>query len=210
MRYAPPQELHAAGLRFGAPDMLLVPGFLPLPEADALLAWLLAAGDWQAERITLFGQERTAPRLLAYYGEADASYRYSGVDRPATAWPPCLAQLARRTGAAVDWRFNYLLATRYRHGGDRLGWHADDEADLGPAPVIASLSLGATRTFRVRPRRGGTSVGQPLGHGALVLMWGASQRDYKHAVPGTSRPVGERLNLSLRLVGAAGRRAAAR
>lgn len=210
MRYAPPPDLCAAGRRFGVPDMLLVPGFLPLPEADALLAWLLAAGDWQAERITLFGQERVAPRLLAHYGEADASYRYSGVDRPATEWPRCLALLARRTGAAVGWRFNYLLATRYRHGGDRIGWHADDEADLGPAPVIASLSLGATRTFRVRPRRGGASVGRVLGHGSLVLMWGASQRDYKHAVPGMSGAVGERLNLSFRLVGAASRSAVPR
>lgn len=210
MRYEPPPELCAAGRRFGVPDMLLVPGFLPQRQADALLALLLADGSWQAERITLFGRERVAPRLLAWYGEADASYRYSGVDRPAAGWPPCLALLARRTGAAVGWRFNYVLATRYRHGGDRLGWHADDERDLGPAPVIASLSLGATRTLRVRPRRGGASVGRALTHGSLVLMWGASQRDYKHAVPGTARPVGERLNLSFRLVGAERRRAVPR
>lgn len=200
MRYAPPPALCAAGREFGVPNMLLVPGFLPPQRADALLARLLAEGDWQAERIALFGQERIAPRLTAWYGEAGARYRYSGVDRPAAGWPPCLAGLARQVGAAVGWRFNYVLATRYRDGRDRLGWHADDERDLGPAPVIASLSLGATRVFRVRPRQGGASVGRALGHGALVLMWGPSQRDYKHAAPGTAQPVGERLNLSFRFV----------
>ena len=200
MRYAPPRDLRAAGCGIGAPNMLLLPGMLPPAQADALLARLLVDVYWQAERITFFGRERIAPRLTAWYGEPGASYRYSGVERPASGWPCYLALVARQIGAAVGWRFDYVLATRYRNGGDRLGWHADDERDLGPAPVIASLSLGATRMFRVRPRRGGASVGCALAHGSLLLMWGASQRDYKHSVPGTAKPVGERLNLSFRCV----------
>ena len=198
MRYAPPASLLAAGSSFGAADMHLVPGFLPPAEADALQCWLGANAHWQTERVALFGREHLAPRLVAWYGEPGVAYRYSGLVRTASEWPVPLCRLARRLAGAVGWRFDYVLATRYRDGRDCLGWHADDERELGAAPVIASVSLGATRMFRVRPRQGGPSVGQPLGHGSLLLMWGASQQRCKHSVPRTARAVGERLNLSFR------------
>ena len=91
-----------------------------------------------------------------------------------------------------------MLINRFRDGGDRLGWHADDETDLGLKPVIASLSVGAERVFRMRPKAGGASIGKVLEHGSLLLMWGMSQRDYQHAVPPTARPMGERLNFTFR------------
>lgn len=198
MRYAPPPPLLAAGSSFGVADMHLVPGFLPQARADALQRWLRANACWQTERVALFGREHVAPRLVAWYGEAGVAYRYSGAVRVASEWPGPLRCIAWQVGQAVGWRFDYVLATRDRDGRDCLGWHADDERELGTAPVIASVSLGATRIFRVRPRRGGRSVGQPLGHGSLLLMWGASQERYKHCVPRTARDVGERLNLSFR------------
>lgn len=198
MRYAPPPSLLAAGGGFGVADMHLVPGFLPPASADALQRWLCANACWQTERVRLFGREHVAPRLVAWYGEAGVAYRYSGAVRVARGWPGPLRCLARRLGRAVGWRFDYVLATRYRDGRDCLGWHADDERELGAAPVIASVSLGAERMFRVRPRHGGRSVGQPLGHGSLLLMWGESQQRCKHSVPRTARDVGERLNLSFR------------
>lgn len=198
MSYAPPPRLLAAGSSFGAADMHLVPGFLPPVDADALQRWLGANACWQTESLALFGRQRAAPRLVAWYGEPGVAYRYSGVVRTAGEWPVPLRCLARRLAGAVGWRFDYVLITRYRDGRDCLDWHADDERELGAAPVIASVSLGATRMFRVRPRLGGPSVGQPLGHGSLLLMWGASQQRYKHSVPRTARAVGERLNLSFR------------
>ena len=200
MEYAPPPELLAAGHGIGVPTMHLVPGFLSPAQADELLARLLKAPQWGVERMVMFGRPLLAPRLSASYGEPGVAYRYSGLLRPATAWPPCLRRVAEGVAAAVGWGFNYVLATRYRHGDDRLGWHADDERELGREPVIASVSLGATRMFRVRPRRGGASVGCALPHGSLLLMWGASQRDYKHAVPRTAKLVGERVNLSFRWI----------
>lgn len=200
MEYAPPAELLVAGHGFGVPTMHLVAGFLSPEYADELFAQLLKAPEWCVERMVMFGRPLLAPRLSAFYGEPGVAYRYSGVVRPATGWPEGLRHVAEALAASVGWRFNYVLATRYRHGDDRLGWHADDERELGREPVIASLSLGATRMFRVRPRRGGASVGCALAHGSLLLMWGASQRDYKHAVPRTAKPVGERVNLSFRWI----------
>ena len=182
----------------GLYDILHVPGFLPRGDADALLGHCLRDLDWRRERFRMFGKEVKAPRLTAWYGDPGASYRYGGVTRACARWTPELRRAARATGDRLGTSFNFVLANRYRDGADCLGWHADDEPGLGP--VIASLSLGATRVFRVRPRAGGRSIGLPLAHGALVVMWGRCQRDFKHALPRTARCGGERVNLTLRHV----------
>lgn len=198
MGYVLPPAFLCASRGFGAPQVRYWPGFLPRQRADELLARTLAEVDWQRERLTLFGRERTAPRLVAWYGERGVSYRYSGAERAAARWPPFIAGLAAEVGDALAWRFNYALVNRYRSGSDTLGWHADNEADLGEDPVIATVSLGAARVLRIRPRRGGTSVGVALAHGSLLLMWGRSQRDYKHCVPRTRKPVSERVSYTFR------------
>ncbi len=199
MSYTPPAWLRNAGQDFGIPEMLYLPNFLDRERADALGVETLASVHWRRERLALFGRTVMAPRLTAWYGEAGASYRYGGVARRATAWSPAIRDLAAEVAASVAWRFNYALVNRYRDGADALGWHADDEPDLGAAPVIASVSVGAERVFRVRPRAGGKSVARALAHGSLVLMWGHSQRDYKHCLPRTGKAVGERLNFTFRL-----------
>ena len=186
------------GEDLGVAQTLYVPAFLARESADALFTQTLARADWRRERFKLFGRVVTAPRLTAWYGDPDASYRYSGVVRPAAPWPEDLRGLATEVGEAVGWQFNFVVVNRFRNGTDLLGWHADDEADLGVEPVIASVSVGAERVFRLRPRTGGPSVGRALGHGSLVLMWGRSQRDFKHCVPRTAKPIGERLNFTFR------------
>lgn len=198
MSYAPPAALVAAAEELGVPQALYVPRFLSNGRADELLAVTLASAGWQRERVTVFGRTFTARRLSACYGDPTASYRYSGLVRRALPWTGYLQTLAADVAAAVGWRFNFVLINRFRDGGDRLGWHADDESDLGTRPVIASVSVGAERVFRMRSRGGGSSVGRVLEHGSLVVMWGDSQRDFQHAVPPTARPVGERLNFTFR------------
>ena len=198
MSYTPPARLVAAAEDFGVPQALYVPRFLPRGRADQLFADTLAGADWRHERVSLFGRTFTARRLSASYGDPASSYRYSGIVRRAMPWPGYLRTLAADVAAVVEWRFNFVLINRFRDGDDRLGWHADNEVDLGARPVIASVSVGAERVFRVRPKGGGASVGRVLEHGSLVLMWGDSQRDFRHAVPPTARPVGERLNFTFR------------
>lgn len=196
--YTPPPALRAAGRDIGVPQTLLVPRFLSPRAACGLLRRTLGDLDWQQERLTMFGRERTAPRLTAWHGSAGTAYRYSGVERTAAPWPRQLRALAARVGRAVGWSFNFVLATRYRDGRDSLGWHSDDERDLGAEPVIAAVSLGAPRTFRIRSRGGGRGHDAVLEHGSLLLMWGRSQRDYRHCVPRRVREQGERVCLTFR------------
>ncbi|MCY3839951.1 MAG: alpha-ketoglutarate-dependent dioxygenase AlkB [Gammaproteobacteria bacterium] len=198
MTYSPPTGLARAGRDLGITETLYVPGFLTPRQADAMLDEVIDAANWQQERFPMFGRLVVAPRLTAWYGEPGATYRYSGVDRRAGTWLPPIRGLAAEVSKAVGWRFNYVLVNRYRDGRDMLGWHADDEADLGEAPVLAAISVGSERVFRMRPRGGGASTATVLGHGSLLVMWGNSQRDYKHCLPGTRQPVGERLSFTFR------------
>ena len=193
-------------------ELLFDPTFLPAAEAGPLLAQLTADVAWEQRSIRIFGQEIPQPRLTAWYGDAEARYTYSGLAWEPRPWLPALQALRQRLEAATDARYNSVLLNLYRDGRDSMGWHADDEPELGSAPTIASLSLGAPRRFRLRPYRAGpraglahAPVGLDLPNGSLLLMRGPTQRHWQHALPKTARPVGPRLNLTFRWVaGAAG------
>ncbi|MBD2723450.1 alpha-ketoglutarate-dependent dioxygenase AlkB family protein [Hymenobacter armeniacus] len=184
-------------------DLLFDPAFLPAAEADALLAQLTAEVAWEQRSIRLFGQEFPQPRLTAWYGDPEARYTYSGLAWEPRPWTPALLALRQRVAAACAAPFNSVLLNLYRDGRDSMGWHADDEPELGPKPVIASLSLGATRRFRLRPRPGLVlpSLSLDLGSGSLLLMRGSTQQHWQHALPKTTQPLGPRLNLTFRWVG---------
>lgn len=188
---------------------------LPLPDADVRLwrgaiahdesdAWFeeLCRGiDWRTEEVRIFGRPHTVPRLVAWHGDPNASYSYSGTMHDPQPWTPLLTQIRRRVELVTAHAYNSVLLNRYRNGSDGMGWHADDEPELGREPAIASLSLGATRRFRLRHRRRrGVGLDLELGHGDLLLMAGVTQHAYLHAVPKTKRLVGERLNLTWRRV----------
>ncbi|MDE0350730.1 MAG: alpha-ketoglutarate-dependent dioxygenase AlkB [Gammaproteobacteria bacterium] len=203
MTYAPPQHVASAGTTpAGLRELLHVHGFLSRAEADDLFRHCLADLDWRQERVRLFGREVDAPRLSACHGQPGLAYRYSGVTRRCAPWTAPLREAVATIGRRLGASFNFVLANRYRDGADAVGWHADDER--GMAPVIASVSLGAERAFRVRPREGGRSTALGLAHGDLVLMWGRCQRDFRHAVPRTRARVGVRVNLTLRRIGPPG------
>ncbi|MDO7847965.1 alpha-ketoglutarate-dependent dioxygenase AlkB [Hymenobacter sp. M29] len=183
-------------------DLLFDPGFLSETEAAALLASLSAEVAWEQRTIRLFGQQFPQPRLTAWYGSAEARYTYSGLTWEPRPWTPTLLALRQRLETATGARFNSVLLNLYRDGRDSMGWHADDEPELGPAPTIASLSLGATRRFRLRPRSGlvHPPLSVDLASGSLLLMRGATQQHWQHALPKTTRPLGPRLNLTFRWV----------
>jgi alkylated DNA repair dioxygenase AlkB len=183
-------------------DLLFDPAFLPPAEAAALLAQLIAEVAWEQRAIRIFGQQVPQPRLTAWHGDPAARYTYSGLTWEPRPWSPALQALRLRVEAATGTRFNSVLLNYYRDGRDSMGWHADDEPELGPAPAIASLSLGAPRRFRLRPQ--GSLAHPPLGldlpSGSLLLMRGPTQQHWQHALPKTARPVGPRLNLTFRWV----------
>jgi alkylated DNA repair dioxygenase AlkB len=174
------------------------PKWLAADAATALFEALRAALPWERHRITVYGRSLEAPRLSCWIG--DAVYTYSGTRFEPHPWPEAIASVRERLEAEIHAGFNSVLANLYRDGQDRLGFHRDSEPELGPEPLSASISLGATRRFRLRERKGRGSFGIDLEHGSLLVMSGATQRNWLHAVPPTARVVGPRINLTFRRV----------
>lgn len=179
-------------------DVALLRG-LALP-ADCM-ARLVAESHWRQDAIRLYGREMLQPRLHAWYGEPEAVYTYSGLRNVPLPWTPLLTELRGIVEDAAGARFNSVLLNLYRDGRDSMGMHSDDEHELGPQPVIASLSLGATRTFILRHRRekGLKPVRVPLGDGDLLLMRGDTQANWAHGINKQAQ-AGARLNLTFRLI----------
>jgi alkylated DNA repair dioxygenase AlkB len=181
----------------------LEPAFLSAAEADALFVRLPSEATWEQREIVLYGKRIMQPRLIAWGGAP--AYRYSGQTLEPRPLTPTVAMLLRRVSAFAGVEFNHVLANRYRNGADSMGLHADDEPELGPAPVIATLSFGATRKLVVIPRRSG--VGQrhsfALGNGSLLIMGGRCQEQFRHGVPRDATVAAERISLTLRAVTAA-------
>lgn len=182
-------------------DLALFADWMPAPAAGALSVTLMQTIPWQTHRLRLFGRWVDAPRRSAWIGDPGAVYRYSGQTFAPQPWPQALLPLRQRLRKELGIDFNAVLANLYRDGRDAMGWHSDDEPELGPEPVIASLSLGAARRFLLR-RRDDHAVKHSLvlEPGSLLVMRGVSQRDWRHALPRTARPVGPRINLTFRRI----------
>jgi alkylated DNA repair dioxygenase AlkB len=193
------------------------PAWIPRDEGDALEQQLCAEVHWKQEAITLYGRRHPLPRLTCWMADPGCGYRYSGLENVLEPWSPAAEQLRRQLEVFTGWRFNSLLLNRYRDGRDAMGWHADDEPELDPAAPIASLSLGASRDFRLRQRPSPRAGGPPpagyvsaseacapfnleLAHGDLLLMEPPTQQWWQHAVPRRLRVQRQRLNLTFRVV----------
>jgi alkylated DNA repair dioxygenase AlkB len=170
-------------------------------EATRLFAGLRAELAWASEEVVIFGERRRVPRLVAWYGEPDAIYTYSGVRHEPHALTRDLIAIRERVEKLSGAHFNSVLGNLYRDGRDGMGWHSDDERELGTNPVIASVSFGASRRFCLRHRwRKSLTHSIDLAAGSLLVMSGTTQHHWVHALPKTQRAVGERINLTFRLV----------
>ncbi|MFM9116589.1 MAG: alpha-ketoglutarate-dependent dioxygenase AlkB family protein, partial [Planctomycetota bacterium] len=170
------------------------PHFLDNESAEATFSALRRGCAWE-QKPGLFG--RPQPRMIASYGDPGLTYRYSGVPNLPRHTAPAMLQLRDRI-AAINGRYNFCLANLYRDGTDSMGWHADDEPEMGP--IIASLTFGATRRFRIRHNNTREIHEFALGHGALLIMSGTMQQYWQHEIPKTRLSVGERINLTFREV----------
>jgi alkylated DNA repair dioxygenase AlkB len=189
-------ELVAIPIEDGELSMLTQ---LPMPIGNAeILARLLDETPWRADTVVVYGKRYLQPRLTAWYGEA--SYTYSGLTLQPLPLTPLLAQLRAAVERVTGQRYNSVLLNYYRDGADSMGMHSDDEPELGPQPVIASLSYGATRTFLLRHRRNNRTVKLDLTDGSLLLMAGTLQAHWRHGINKTAKLVGPRLNLTFRYV----------
>ena len=174
---------------------------LRLPTQE-ILAQLIRQTDWRAESITVWGKRHLQPRLIAWHGDADASYTYSGMALVPLAWTALLAELRGAVESVTACKFNSVLLNYYRDQNDSIGLHSDDEAELGGAPIIASLSFGETRAFTLKHKfnKAVKPVKLRLGDGNLLLMAGATQKNWLHGVNKETRPCGPRVSLTFRKI----------
>ncbi len=177
-------------------------GWVGAAEADGWLEGLLQEVPWKQEHISVYGRRHAMPRLTCWMADTGCGYRYSGLENAIEPWTPLTTAIRQRVAAAAAQDFNSLLLNFYRNGRDAMGWHADDEAELDPEAPIASLSLGASRTLRLRPRQRATAttLAVELGHGDLLLMDPPTQRHWMHALPRRLKVDAPRLNLTFRVV----------
>jgi alkylated DNA repair dioxygenase AlkB len=162
-------------------EILFYPSFLETLEGDRLFSELMQTITWRHEAITLYGRSQLQPRLTAWYGDAGKSYRYSGLTMHPIPWTPLLLDLKEKVEGVSGVRFNSALLNLYRDGQDSMGWHSDDEPELGCNPVIGSLSLGGTRRFRLRHRREPAQKQElALTSGSFLLMRGTTQHNWQH------------------------------
>lgn len=178
----------------------LNPSFGDTASADVVFTQLFNEVPWRNHQLVLFGKKLNEPRLSAWVADPGVAYAYSGVQRSPDDWTPTLDNLRRRCEAATGAKFNSVLANLYRTGDDSMGWHADDEPELGAEPVIASLSFGAERRFDFKHRSSGETISVVLPHGSLLVMSGATQACWKHRIARTKRVDAPRINLTYRLV----------
>lgn len=182
-------------------DVAFDPLLFAQGDADRLFVALRDTTPWRQESIKLYGREIPLPRLTAWHGDEGAAYRYSGIANAPAPWTPALLEIKAAVEHAAGAAFNGVLLNRYRTGLDGVAWHSDVEPEFGGDPVIASVSFGATRRFQLRHKaRKELRAELDLTHGSLLVMRGATQRHWVHQVPKTKKPVGERINLTFRLV----------
>lgn len=181
-------------------EVYFAPQFMSKEESDVYYERLMEEVNWQQESIKLFGKQLPMPRLTAWYG--DKSYTYSGLHNKPQPWLPVLQELKEKVEQASGHQYNSVLLNLYRTGHDSMGWHADDEAELGQEPNIASLSFGGERrfSFKHKSRKDLKPHSINLSHGSLLLMQGPTQRHWLHHVPKTTRIVEPRINLTFRYV----------
>ena len=182
-------------------DLRFLHAFYPSGQCATLFAALMNETPWRQERIEVWGKTHQQPRLTSWHGDPGTGYTYSGITLATCPWTPLLEQMRQDVEAVTGYRYNSVLLNLYRNQHDSVGWHSDNERELGRTPVIASLSLGATRSFRLRHReRLHAPVYIALTDGSLLLMAGETQRNWQHAVPKETREKSARINLTFRRI----------
>jgi alkylated DNA repair dioxygenase AlkB len=174
------------------------PSWLGSTEADDLLAIAIDQVTWRQDNIHIAGKSIPIPRLQNWYGDPTTSYTYSRIKLQAVAFPPWMELLRRRVERQTGNCFNRTLVNYYRDGQDSVDWHADDERELGPEPIIASVSLGQERAFLLRHKTTKERLKINLPHGSLMMMGPGIQEHWHHSVAKDKNVVGPRINFTFR------------
>ncbi|SIO01927.1 alpha-ketoglutarate-dependent dioxygenase AlkB family protein [Chitinophaga niabensis] len=177
------------------------PALFSPEESDQLFSALINNIQWKQEPVFIMGKEIMQPRLTAWYGDADKAYSYTGITMTPHAWTPELLMIKTRIEQIAQHTFTSVLLNYYRDGKDSMGWHRDNEKELGNNPVIGSVSFGASRYFHLKHRVDKTLRTKiRLTHGSFLLMKGTTQHHWYHSIPKELKVTGGRINLTFRTI----------
>ena len=181
-------------------EYIFIERFFDASESKRHFNSLLKSILWKQEKMNMYGKELMFPRLTAWYGDNDKPYTFSGITLKPNEWTNELLEIKTKIEAETEAVFNSVLLNRYRNGNDSISWHTDAEKELGENPVIASVNFGATRNFQFKHNTTNERIDIELTNGSLLIMQGALQHYWKHQVPKTKKKVGERINLTFRVI----------
>lgn len=167
-------------------------------QADAIFAQLFTEIPWENDTVRLFGKTITTARKMAWFGERDFGYTYSGYTRHARPWTPALRKIKSLIESRSLQKFNSCLLNLYHNGSEGMTWHSDDEKSLVGSSAIASLSLGAERPFSLKHRKFALREKIILEHGSLLVMAGETQTHWLHSIPKSKKIVAPRISLTFR------------
>lgn len=187
---------------FNLPDASIYyfPNFLRKEVADKYFEIFLKELKWEQRNIKIFGKTIPQPRLTALYAINDIPYTYSNLTLIPKKFTAEISELCEKLKIETGEQFTHCLANLYRDGKDSMGWHSDDEKELGKNPVIASVSLGGVRSFHMKHKNKDGRFKLDLEHGSLLMMAGTTQHFYKHQLPKTQLPISQRINLTFRRI----------
>ncbi|GAB5493246.1 MAG: alpha-ketoglutarate-dependent dioxygenase AlkB [Phototrophicaceae bacterium] len=182
-------------------DVLFYENFFSETDSNNYFKKLRESILWQQQELKMFGKNIALPRLTAWYGDEGKPYRYSGITHQPHSWTPELLEIKAKIEEVADLEFNSVLLNLYRDENDSVGWHSDDEAELGENPVITSISFGDVRQFQFKHKTDNTQrLSINLSSGSLLLMRGTTQHHWKHRIPKTKQSKSERMNLTFRVI----------
>jgi len=182
-------------------DVTLYEAFFSKAESNILYPSLKKNIQWQQDQITIFGKTMDLPRLTAWYGDEECVYTYSGISMQPKPWNDDLRLIKERIESKTKITFNSCLLNYYRSGKDSMGWHQDNEQELGENPIIGSVSFGETRPFQLKHiKLDLKKTDIPLTHGSFLIMQGTTQHFWKHKIPKTTRNINPRINLTFRII----------
>ena len=167
-------------------------------QSDELLNKLIKNLSWESMMIKMFGKDLKIPRLQCWIGDEGCDYKYSGKKLNRQDWSSELLQIRKKIFKDLKIDFNSVLANYYRDGKDSMGWHSDDEKELGPNPTIASISFGSERNLYFRNKITKETISIPQAHGCLIVIDGKTQKNWQHSIKKTQKIIGPRINLTFR------------
>ena len=181
-------------------EYIYLPNFFSKTDSDMFLKSLTDNILWKQESMNMYGNRIDFPRLTAWYGDNDKPYKFSGITLQPLPWTTEILAIKNKIEPQSKVIFNSVLLNRYRNGNDSISWHTDAEPELGKNPIIASVNFGATRTFQLRHIHTKEKLEIELSHGSVLIMQGELQHFWQHQVPKTKEKIGERINLTFRVI----------